>query len=98
MPTAIKQTKQKRINAAIIDELGRLHEAVRALNDQADEIKASIKAKGVGDYCGKTYRVRVTERDVETLDRAAVRAALPKKTLERCTVRSSSVVLCVSKL
>ena len=43
-----------------VDQLGTINAAIAKLQDQADAIKDSIKASGIGTYDGELFQVKVS--------------------------------------
>ena len=86
---AVKQLSVAAL-ARNVDKLGALNAQIAALTKQADAIKADLKAIGVGEYYGKTFKAVVTNRDASRLDAAKVKALLSPAQIVACTSVSKS--------
>lgn len=69
---------------AKVDELGFLLAQIAELTEQADAIKAEIKASGAELISGDLYSATVIEQDRQTLDRKAVEKVLTRDVLTGC--------------
>lgn len=73
------------IQDTIVDELGEILAAIKELENQADKIKATIKA--LGDDCrveGKLFAASVNHTIRTSLDSASVKKFLTPELLAQC--------------
>lgn len=61
---------------ALIDEAGALDAEIKRLTGQLDQLKATIKSQGAGDFVGFDFTAKVSETTRETVDWKAVAAKL----------------------
>lgn len=60
----------------LIDEAGALDAEIKRLTGQLEQLKATIKAQGTGDFVGFEFKAVVTEPPRETVDWKAIAAKL----------------------
>ena len=91
--TAVVKSISAAALARNVDKLGALNAQIAALVEQADGIKADLKAIGVGEYYGKTFKAVVSKRESSRLEAAKVKALLSPAQLIACTVASTSTAV-----
>lgn len=74
-----------RITKKVIDRLALLDEQISNLKEEADAIRAEIKAKGDGVYAGNLFEVEVATTETTTLDQRAVKALLEPAQIIACS-------------
>jgi len=82
-PTTLEKnmSTQNAINANDVDKLGVLLAQISDLSKQADAIKASLKAQGVGVTEGALFRAVVVEQEKTTYDMEIMRLGAPAEVL-----------------
>lgn len=74
-----------RITKKLIDRLALLDEQISNLKEEAEAIRAEIKANGDGVYVGVEYVVEVATTTTATLDQKAIKAILEPAQIIACT-------------
>lgn len=79
-----------------VDQLGLLKAQIADLTKQADTLKASLIARGVGGYDGALFRATVAEVSRDFIDADLARKVLDKKTLAKITKTCSTYAVRVT--
>lgn len=68
-----------------VDKLGAINAQISALQAQADEIKATLKASGYDEVIGAQFRAVIVTKDTARLDSKLVRNYLTPRQVDECT-------------
>jgi hypothetical protein len=82
----------------IVDELGKVNEAIAELEATASKLKAELKARGVGTYEGAVYSAEVQEYDRENISAPLVRKIADQWFLQQVTVTQHVKAVVVARL
>jgi len=82
----------------VVDELGKVNEAIAELEATASKLKAELKARGVGVYEGSAYSAEVQEYDRENISAPLVRKLADEDFVKQVTVTQHVKAVVVARL
>lgn len=82
----------------IVDELGKVNEAIAELEATAGKLKAELKARGVGTYEGAVYSAEVQEYERANISVPMVRKFADEDFVKLVTVTQHVKAVVVARL